>query len=307
MIYTLTTNPSIDMYLKLNKKMESKIVNRSYETTYSSNGKGINLSLVLNHYGVKSKALGFFGGFSGTHMIEDLTQNGIDLIPVIVEDNTRINIFLNDTFNEFKISGEGSYVNKEKQKEMLEIIDNLEDIEYLCISGSLPKGIDVSYYDEILKICNKKNIEFILDISSSKLKDLLSYKPFLIKPNDEEIKDIFGIEIKNEEDIINVLKYLNEQGAKNILLTLGDKGLYFYNGSNIYFANAQKIKLLSSTCAGDSALAAFLSKLLYNNKNLEEALKFASATGANVAESSGIGDLKKVESYVQNIKTRIVM
>lgn len=308
MIYTLTTNPAIDMNICTNS-IERKIVNRTHDAVYSANGKGLNVSFVLKHFGVDSKVLGFFGGFSGKYIIDETRKKDIEIFPVEVEDTTRINIFLNDGEGEFKFVNSGSFVEKQKQEEMLQMIENFEDLEYLSISGSLPPGIDTSYYEEILTICEKKNIKVILDISSPKLKYILKYKPFLIKPNDEEIADIFGIIVRDEEDIKDVLKYLHEQGAQNIFLTLGEKGSYFYNGKNIYYASAHKVKLLSSACAGDSALAGFLSIWLddiSSEENIEQALKRAAATGANVAESNAIGDLKKVEEYMNKIKIRRV-
>lgn len=308
MIYTLTTNPAIDMNMCTNS-IERKIVNRTHDVVYSPNGKGLNVSFVLKHFGIDSKVLGFFGGFSGKYIVDETRKKGIEIFPVEVEDTTRINIFLNDGEGEFKFVNSGSFVEKSQQEEMLQMIESFEDLEYLSISGSLPPGIDTSYYEDILTICEKKNIKVILDISSPKLKCLLKYQPFLIKPNDEEIADIFGIIVRDEEDIKDVLKYLYEQGAQNIFLTLGEKGSYFYNGRNIYYASAHKVKLLSSACAGDSALAGFLSIWLEdmeNEENIEKALKRASATGANVAESNAIGDLKKVEEYMNEIKIRRV-
>ena len=308
MIYTLTTNPAIDMNMCTNS-IERKIVNRTNDVVYSPNGKGLNVSFVLKHFGVDSKVLGFFGGFSGKYIVDETRKKGIEILPVEVEDTTRINIFLNDGEGEFKFVNSGSFVEKQKQEEMLKMIESFEDLEYLSISGSLPPGIDTSYYEDILTICEKKNIKVILDISSPKLKCLLKYKPFLIKPNDEEIADIFGIIVRDEEDIKDVLKYLHEQGAQNIFLTLGEKGSYFYNGENIYYTSAHEVKLLSSACAGDSALAGFLSIWLEDissEENIEKALKRASATGANVAESNAIGDLKKVEQYMKEIKVRRV-
>lgn len=308
MIYTLTTNPAIDMNICTNS-IERKIVNRTHDAVYSANGKGLNVSFVLKHFGVDSKVLGFFGGFSGKYIIDETIKKDIEIFPVEVQDTTRINIFLNDGEGEFKFVNSGSFVEKQKQEEMLKMIEKFDDIEYLSISGSLPPGIETSYYEEILNICEKKNIKVILDISSPKLKCLLKYKPFLIKPNDEEIADIFGIIVRDEEDIKDVLKYLHDQGAQNIFLTLGEKGSYFYNGRNIYYASAHKVKLLSSACAGDSALAGFLSiwlENISNEKNIEQALKRAAATGANVAESNAIGDLKKVEEYMNKIKVRRV-
>ncbi len=152
----------------------------------------------------------------------------------------------------------------------------------------------------------ENNVQVILDISSKKLKELLKYKPLLIKPNDEEVEAIFGLSLKDEEDIKEALKYIYKLGAKNILLTLGEKGMYFYNGDKIYYCNAPKIKLLSSACAGDSALAAFLSEWLYE-ANIEKALKKASATGANVAESSALGTFGKVSEYIKKIHVKEVV
>lgn len=305
MIYTLTTNPAIDMNV-YSDGLKTKQVNRTFGSVYTPNGKGLNVSFVLGHFGMPSKIMGFFGGFSGNYIVDESQKRGFKVVPVWVDDITRINIFLNDGIDEYKLVNEGSFVNKEKQAELLKIIEEAEDMEYLAISGSLPKGIDTDYYDKIFQLCRGKGIEVILDISSPKLAELLDYHPLLIKPNDEELEAIFGIKVKTEEDMMNALEALYEKGAKNILLTLGDKGSYFYNGQNIYYANAQPIKLLSSACAGDSALAAFLSVWLKNPENIEEALKLSAATGANVAESNAIGTLSKVGKYRKNIQVRKV-
>ncbi|WP_378956203.1 1-phosphofructokinase [Pelosinus sp. sgz500959] len=305
MIYTLTTNPAIDLNIK-SQEIQPSIVNRTESTQIFPNGKGINVSLVLKHYGVTSKALGFFGGFTGKYIVEALSNAGLEVEPIWLNETTRINTFINDGVNEFKFVNKGSFVHEERQEKMLTLIRELKDCTYLIISGSLPPGIDESYYDEILKICNEHSIEIILDISAQRLKKLLSYKPLLIKPNDEEIKEIFGIEINNESDVKQALFELKQLGARNVLLTLGEKGLYFFNGSTIYFCTAPKIKLFSSACAGDSALGSFLSEWLFGH-SLENALKKASATGANVAEVEGIGSLEKVSEYMKELKVREVI
>ena len=214
--------------------------------------------------------------------------------------------FLNDGEKEYKFVNEGSFVTEENQFQLLKMIKEARDMDYLSISGSLAKGINTAYYDQILEVCQQKNVDVILDISSPKLAELLKYKPLLIKPNDEELKDIFGIDLKTEKDMINALDFLHKEGAQNILLTLGDKGSYFYNGKNVYYASAQPVKLLSSACAGDSALAAFLSVWLDDQTKIVEALKNSAATGANVAESNAIGTLEKVEEYKKNIQVRKV-
>jgi len=189
---------------------------------------------------------------------------------------------------------------------MLDIIKSRKDMDYLSISGSLPPGISPEYYEEILSICNDKSVKVILDVSSPKLKELLRFRPYLIKPNDEEIAEIFGIVMKSEPDIVDALGYLHEKGAQNILLTLGEKGAYFSKGKDIYYVEAYPVKLLSSACAGDSSLAAFLSIWLENTKSIETALKRCAAVGANVAESNGIGDLAQVDNYMGKINVRRV-
>ena len=134
----------------------------------------------------------------------------------------------------------------------------------------------------------------------------LPYRPYLIKPNDEEIDEIFGIKMRDESDVVDVLGFLHEKGVQNILLTLGNKGSYFSNGKDIYYAGIYPVKLLSSACAGDSFLAAFLSIWLEHPEDIENAMKLASATGANVAESNAIGTLEKVDVYKEAIKVRKV-
>ena len=305
MIYILTTNPAIDMNITTDG-LKRGLVNRTFDTVYTPNGKGVNVTLTLKHFGMESTVTGFFGGFSGKYIVEELEKREIQVKPVWVDDTTRINIFLNDGEGEFKFVNSGSEVEAEQQEEMLQLFEKADDCDCLVISGSLPPGIKPSYYESILSICKRKGIDVVLDISSPKLKDLLKYEPILINPNDEEIEEIFGIKIQNEEDIIHVLGFLKEQGARNVLLTLGGKGAYFSNGEDIYYSSSQPIKLLSSACAGDAALASFLSIWLKNPANIEDAMKRSAATGANVAESNALGDFANVDRYFHNIKVRKV-
>ncbi|MGN0417651.1 1-phosphofructokinase [Anaerostipes faecalis] len=305
MIYTLTTNPAIDMNITTDG-LKRGLVNRTFDTVYTPNGKGVNVTLTLKHFGIESTVTGFFGGFSGKYIVEELENRGVTVKPVWVEDTTRINIFLNDGEGEFKLVNSGSQVDADQQDEMIHLFETADDCDCLVISGSLPPGITPSYYEGILSICKEKGIDVVLDISSPKLKDLLKYEPLLIKPNDEEIEEIFGIKIENEKDVVRVLHFLKEQGAKNVLLTLGDKGAYFSNGDEIYYSSSQPIKLLSSACAGDAALASFLSIWLKNPDKIEDAMRRSAATGANVAESNALGDFASVDTYFHNIKVRKV-
>lgn len=304
MIYTLTLNTAIDMNI-ITKGLLPNKVNRTESVKYSPNGKGVNVSIVLKHNNVPSKIMGVFGGFSGHYIADELMRMNHDVLPVWVEEPTRINVFAHDGTDEFKLVSPGSYVSREKQNEIIDLIKKSTDMEYLVISGSLPPGIELSFYDEMLSVLKNKGVKVILDISSSKLKDLLSYNPLLVKPNDDELLEIFGLDVK-KQNIVNIMKELHRQGAQNVLLTMGDKGLYFSNRTNIYYCDSPKIELVSSACAGDSCLGAFLSEWL-SGSDIQCALKKASATGGNVAESEGIGLLDKVESYIKDINVKTIL
>lgn len=299
MIYTLTANPAIDMNFSTNTINKSS-VNRTKNLTYSANGKGINVSLVLNHLGVDSTILGFFGGFTGKYIVEEMKKKKIETMPTWIDEDTRINVFANKGNDEYKFVNIGPYITKEQQTELITNIKSLQNCEILIISGSISPNVDDNFYDEILTYCKNNKIEFIIDISSKKLKQLLKYNPLLIKPNDEELEDIFNFKIKNEDDVKYILKHLKREGAKNIMLTLGDKGLYFYDGEKAYYCTAVNIDLISSACAGDACLGAFLSSWL-KKEDINESLKIASAMGADVAASYGLGEFKRVAEFIKQV------
>ena len=305
MIYTVTLNPSIDYVIKVDKLTTGNI-NRVNEEHVYPGGKGINVTRILKSLDNDNIALGFVSGFTGDYIINSLQELNLksDFIKV-KQGFTRINVKVKSE-EETEINGQGPKISEEELNQFYKVIDKLVDGDILILSGSIPSCLDERLYESIMKKVEDRDIKVIVDATKNLLLNVLKYKPFLIKPNDEEIKDIFGIEITNKEDVIKVLEFLYKSGAQNIFLTMGEKGSYFYNGENIYFATAQKVKLMSSACAGDSALAGFLSIWLENPDNIEKALKRASATGANVAESNAIGNLKKVEEYTKNIKVRRV-
>lgn len=304
MIYTLTLNTAIDMNITTQGLLPNK-VNRTQSVKYSPNGKGVNVSVVLRHNEIRNRIIGVFGGFSGRYIVDELNVAGHEVSPVWVEEPTRINVFAHDGQDEFKLVSPGSFVSREKQKEMLSMIKHFTDMDYLVISGSLPPGIELSFYDELIILLKSKGVKVILDISSQKLEDLLKYEPLLIKPNDDELKEVFGLDIK-DVPIVEVMSVLHNKGAQNVLLTMGAQGLYFSDGSKIYGCDSPKITLLSSACAGDACLGAFLSEWLLGG-DIEYALKKASATGANVAESEGIGALENVASYIKKVNVKTIL
>lgn len=303
MIYTLTTNPAIDMNIT-SGSLSLGAVTRTKDAAYSPNGKGLNVSFVLRRFGVDSCILGFFGGFSGEYILGECQKMGYAASPIEIQGTNRVNVFVETDQGEYKLVNEGPCVSREEQERFLSLLEKLDDPELLIISGSLSAGMTEDLYDEIFRICKKRQVEVVLDISSKKMGSLLQYRPLLIKPNDDELRSIFGLRIENEADAVAALKWLHKEGAQNILLTMGEKGAYFYNGQAVWFCQAYPVKLKSSACAGDGCLAAFLSVWHKDNEDVETALRLACATGADVAQSAGLGDLTDLEEYKTKITAR---
>lgn len=303
MLYTLTTNPAVDVNFTADN-IAVGAVNRTRDPVFTPNGKGLNVSFALRHFGISSGIMGFFGGFTGEYITAYCKSNGYPLAAVDIDGITRVNFFVNSRQGEYKFVNNGPFVSAEKQNQLLDIISNRSDMDILTINGSSANGQTEDFYDRVLEICRDKHIPVVLDISSPKLKSLLKYRPLLIKPNNEEVKDIFGFDTGTETEMLAALGALHTMGAQNVLVTLGDKGAYFSDGKEIYCCQAKAVAMKSSACAGDAFLAGFLSIWLNDKNNVEQALKRAAAAGANTAESDGLGDFLKVAEYEEAICVR---
>ena len=309
MIYTLTANPAID-YNITSDGLAPNTVTRTRDAVYTPNGKGLNVSFTLDHYGVPTTILGFFAGFSGRYIVEGARELGVEVKPVWVDGITRVNVFLHageDT--EYNMVNAGAAITADDESAMLEVIDGLEDLECLVISGSLPPNASDHFLADVIARVKAKGAQFVLDISSHQLADLVAEGPLLIKPNDDELKDIFGIEVDGEDDasVKTAMAELHARGVQNVLLTLGGAGAYFSNGEHIWFAKRTfDVKLVSTVCAGDASLAAFLSIWVAKPERVEDALRRSMATGANVVECAGLGDFAHVADYEPRIEVRRV-
>ena len=291
MIYTLTANPAIDYNIACDG-LSANTVTRTRNAVYTPNGKGLNVSFTLDHYGVDTTILGFFAGFSGEFIVKGAEALGVPVKPVWSDGITRVNVFLNagpDT--EYNMVNAGAAINAANEQEMFELIDSLEDMTCLVISGSLPPNTSEGFLAEVLRRVKAKGAEFVLDISSHQLADLIAMEPLLIKPNDDELLDIFGIKVSGGDD----------ESVKGAMTELHAKG------AHIWFANRTfEVKVLSTVCAGDSSLAAFLSVWHDAPERVEDALRLSMATGANVVECAGLGDFAKVDEYKKHIEVRQV-
>ncbi|MBQ2933010.1 MAG: 1-phosphofructokinase [Clostridia bacterium] len=280
MIYTLTFNPAIDYYLSVDDLILGA-VNRTKTEQIRFGGKGINVSFVLKELGVTSTALGFVGGFTGDALENHLKSNGIKCDFVKVQGNTRINVKLNDT----DINAAGPNISQQDIKELYTKLDKLCDGDFLMLSGSVPKTLPQNIYETILEHLRNKGIEFVVDAEKDLLLGTLKYKPFLIKPNHHELGQIFGAEISGFDTALTYAKKLQDMGAQNVMVTLGELGavLACKNGET-YTQAAPKGSVISAVGAGDSAVAAFLAEHL-NSGGYERCLKYAISAGSATAFS----------------------
>lgn len=283
MIYTLTLNPAIDYYVTVDR-LKQGMVNRTKGEKISFGGKGINVSLVLKELGLHSTCLGFVGGFTGEALENHLKQKGIDCDFVKVQGTTRINVKLNDT----DINAAGPDISESDLQHLYKKLDNLKNGDFLVLSGSVPKSLPQNIYETILERLKDKGIEFVVDAEKDLLLNTLKYKPFLIKPNHHELGQIFGVEISNFDTALTYAKKLQDMGAQNVMVTLGELGavLACKNGE-AYTQTAPKGNVVSAVGAGDSATAAFLAQYI-NGGDYNNCLKCAVAAGSATAFSDGL-------------------
>ena len=305
MFYTLTANPAVDMTVSSPSLVPNENV-RAGSASYTANGKGLDVSFALKKFGVDSVALGFFGGFTGKFIVEETMNMGCLCRPVWIDGITRICAYINDGENEYGVLNPGAPLTPEYERELFDILDSTGDLGCLVVSGSVPPRASADFLDKVMEHAQARGADVVLDLSSDKLKSLASKKPLLIKPNHHEMKAIFGVPVDTDDEVRVAMKMAHEIGIQNVLLTRGSRGdAYFSNGEDIWYAKRDfNIKLVSSVCAGDSTLAAFLHKWYGNRENVEEALKLALATGANVSESVGLGDFARVDEYSKRISVR---
>ncbi|WP_270405183.1 1-phosphofructokinase family hexose kinase [Candidatus Collinsella stercoripullorum] len=302
MFYTLTANPAVDMTVSCGPLVPNENI-RSGSASYTPNGKGLDVSFALKKFGVDSVALGFFAGFTGKYIVEETMNMGCLCRPVWIDGVTRINTYLNDGENEYGVLNPGAPLTPQGEQELYKILDTAGSLDCLVVSGSVPPRASADFLDQVVNHAQARGADVVLDLSSGKLKDLCQKKPLLIKPNHHEMREIYGVRIDTHEDAKRALRMAHESGVQNVLLTMGSRGsAYFSNGEDVWYARREfNIKLVSSVCAGDCTLAAFLYKWYENRDNVEEALKLAMATGANVAESVGLGDFSHVDEYSRRV------
>lgn len=297
MIYTVSFNPSLDYIVDV-KDFKTGLVNRSCGEKIFPGGKGINVSIVLGNLGFENKALGFRAGFTGDTLTNLLNEKGIvaDLVEV-PEGMTRINVKLRSN-EESEINGQGPHI-KEEQVEMLYAkLDKIEDGDVLVLAGSIPDTMSKSAYMDIMERLKDKDIKIVVDATNNLLMNVLPLKPFMIKPNNHELGEIFGVEIKSKDDVVKYGRMLQEKGARNVLVSMaGDGAVLIAEDGEIFKSEAPEGKVVNSVGAGDSMVAGFIAGYLENG-SYEKAFQMGVCTGSASAFSEELATKSEVEALL---------
>ena len=282
MIYTVTFNPSLDYVIQVDKLVPGEINRTTHEAVYPG-GKGNNVSVILSNLGHSSKALGFTAGFTGEALENMLKEFGCDTAFIrLQEGSTRINVKIN-AGEETEINGQGPVITEEAQSALFEQLDALKEEDILVLAGSIPNTLPSDIYERILEHLQGRGIHFVVDATKELLLKVLKYHPFLIKPNNHELGEMFGVTLKTRDEIVTYAKKLQEMGAENVLVSMaGDGAILLTEDGIIYKAKPPKGKVLNSVGAGDSMVAGFLTGYL-NTGEYEKAFRLGVVTGSATA------------------------
>ena len=302
MIYTVTFNPSLDYIVRMDH-FEAGAINRvSYEQVLAG-GKGINVSIVLHNLGHESTALGFVAGFTGAEI-----EHKLDAFPVkhdfvhLENGFSRINVKAKAE-NETEINGQGPDISEAAQKKLFEKLDTLGKGDTLVLAGSIPKTLPDDIYERIMERLDGRGIRIVVDAEKKLLLNVLKYHPFLIKPNNHELGDMFGVVLKTDEEIVTYAKKLQEKGATNVLISMaGDGAILLTADGKHYKSPAPKGKLVNSVGAGDSMVAGFLTGCIESHDDLETAFYMGVATGSASAFSETLATRPEVEGLLKTIR-----
>ncbi|MBQ1416779.1 MAG: 1-phosphofructokinase [Selenomonas sp.] len=301
MIYTVTFNPSLDYIVRLDSFTAGQINRVNYEQVLAG-GKGINVSIVLKNLGHDNTALGFLAGFTGEEIKSQLKDFGVKSDFVQLEKGfSRINVKAKAE-NETEINGQGPDISEAKQQELFAQLDKLVEGDTLVLAGSIPKTLPDDIYQRIMARLDGKGIRIVVDAEKKLLLNVLQYHPFLIKPNNHELGDMFGVKLTTDEEIITYAKKLQEKGAQNVLISMaGDGAILLTAEGQSFKCPAPKGKLINSVGAGDSMVAGFITGYIESNGDFEKAFHMGVATGSASAFSENLATRPEVEALLATI------
>lgn len=304
MIYTVTFNPALDYVVKVNH-FTLGMVNRTVQEDIYYGGKGLNVSTVLKNLGYDNTALGFVAGFTGDEIVRGAKTLGFTPDFIRVENGiSRINVKMKSD-EESEINGMGPEITPDDVKKLFERLEKLQEGDILVLSGSIPNSIDDDIYEKIMARLDGKGIQIVVDAEKNLLLNVLQYHPFLIKPNNHELGDMFGVVLKNDGEITEYAKKLQEKGARNVLISMaGDGAILVDETGRTYRMGVPKGTVRNSVGAGDSMVAGFVAGYL-EKQDYEHALRLGSAAGSASAFSEGLASKEDIMKLYHQLSGEI--
>lgn len=298
MIYTLTLNPSLDYTVTLDNFRIGKM-NRASGDFLAPGGKGINVSVVLKNLGLESVALGFIAGFSGDEIERRVREEGCRTDFIRLKDGySRINVNIS-MGKESEINARGPEITRENTEALFGKLDGLAQNDILVLAGSIPSGLPTDIYEQILSRLKSKNLKAVVDAEKDLLVNALKYRPFLIKPNLDELGAVFGVRLKTGDEVVHYAKRLQKMGAENILVSMaGDGAVLVTSDGKVLRALPPSGRVVSAVGAGDSMVAGFLAGYLKTG-SYENALRVGICAGSATAFSKWLAPREKIEHLLQ--------
>ena len=301
MIYTVTFNPSLD-YIVSMKDFQLGKTNRTCSEQMLPGGKGINVSTVLYNLGIENTALGFTAGFTGEELLRKMKEIGFFCDFIHLEHGcSRINIKLKD-FDGTEINGQGPSISQEAIGRLMKKLDRLKAEDTLILAGSIPKCMPDSIYHDILSFLDGRGIRFVVDATQNLLLNVLEYRPFLIKPNNHELGEIFGVTLSTREEVVPYARKLQEKGARNVLVSMAGQGavLTAENGE-VHMQPAPKGTLVNAVGAGDSMVAGFVAGWT-QKQNYRHAFHMGISAGSARAFSDLLASREEICKIYETLK-----
>ncbi len=301
MVYTVTFNPSLD-YIVTVDDFKLGLTNRTTSELMLPGGKGINVSIVLSNLGIENTAIYFSAGFIGDEITRKVKEWGIKSEEIKVSNGcSRVNLKLK-SIDGTEINGAGPDISKEAIESFYHKLEMLQEGDTLVLAGSIPQTMPETIYSDIMARLSGKGIRIVVDATKDLLVNVLEYKPFLVKPNNHELGEIFGVELNTREEVVPYAKKMIEMGAENVIVSMAGQGAVFVSANgDAYLREAPEGKLVNGVGAGDSMVAGFIAGYL-KNKNLLHAFKMGLSAGSASAFSEYLATQEEVEAVYRTVK-----
>ena len=300
MIYTVTFNPSLDYIIRVDNLTLGKINRVTYENILPG-GKGINVSIVLKNLGHDNTALGFTAGFTGREIAAEMEQYGVTCDFIEVKNGmSRINVKVKSN-EESEINGLGPDIQQADIDALFAKLDTLKEGDYLVIAGSVPSTLPADMYERIMSRLDGRGINIAVDAERDLLTRVLKYHPFVIKPNNHELGEIFGVTLATKDEVVPYAKKLQEQGARNVLISMAGEGAVFVSEEGeVVKSEAPKGTLVNSVGAGDSMVAGFVAGTIETG-DFAQAFRMGLCTGSASAFSPDLATRPEVEALLAQL------